>query len=918
MKTIQKTISLEKITSRLPSVWPAYKDDTLYYFDKGSLINRENEYPSNYGMIPLSIAFSGKTFDKVVANNFTLYEYAEHSEPFVISFETLSKWYAFFNDYYMLLEGYCHCKTYSSATEYYKFESVSQYADKMLYGQDEQTYVELDALFEDRGGQKFYVWICKNVIPTFVIDKEYRDYWKCSKLYYPDVVKWLGWFKDRAEYNEYSGTSTACSESIDYCECNEYFKRGGQGMYDKMDDWLVKCQSNISDNNSKIQENLKFYQPKINDKIELHNSLDDLGEYSIFCTEYEARKDYRTIKTELNDDNDKTIIHYESGNTHGGSVVAYDGESMILKDGKSGFKFNETYMESEFDPEAWSNYTTDYISGNTNEFVSSSYTYYAFDENNKMYTGTTSDEVKNSMSAITVCPIISADSIVIDDTMYPIEQNEYGKYDLDGKKHFVYRESETSTPYTMINGNKKYAELYPNEIDGEPFCYYFTFFKNEEFNANLKCNQTIDDAFNINKYKHFYKEKSNDLISYITYNGKIYEVTESGCTINGINYIRTCGYAYNDFNGIMYISATTNDTKNAVVKGVNGNYYQYEGSTVVNDKVYLGITYDPIIYKADEITGYTSSKLKSLEITNCLTDDVGNPIEGIYKIDGIPEHRVLNHQPPQGTELEPLYQVGNTSYIKRYTEDANQNLFVGNIIKEMVFYYKDVNGEKVNDTCVTATTSSKDAISSATSKMISEVTIFDTSGVYCDITYYIGATLARESDTTNYIIPDGYSYGVEYNETVKFVKTATEYYLKKESNKQIPTKKNSVSAHSISYPIYIWKLEQEETQINDDTHDTVYTDSLAKFKTLINLIDDDLTSTYSKFKDLSDYNGISVYPMFRQEYLLGSATMENIESDIYIERGINAAFEKHLKLGEITSLEMLEKYGNSFFKIMDK
>ena len=48
-----------------------------------------------------------------------------------------------------------------------------------------------------------------------------------------------------------------------------------------------------------------------------------------------------------------------------------------------------------------------------------------------------------------------------------------------------------------------------------------------------------------------------------------------------------------------------------------------------------------------------------------------------------------------------------------------------------------------------------------------------------------------------------------------------------------------------------------------------------------------------------------------------SLNEENVDSDIYIDRGINAAFEKHLKLGEVTSLEALEQYGNGYFKIME-
>ena len=64
-------------------------------------------------------------------------------------------------------------------------------------------------------------------------------------------------------------------------------------------------------------------------------------------------------------------------------------------------------------------------------------------------------------------------------------------------------------------------------------------------------------------------------------------------------------------------------------------------------------------------------------------------------------------------------------------------------------------------------------------------------------------------------------------------------------------------------------------------------------------------------------NGMEVFPTYREEYRLGSSSLENIDSNIYIERGINAAFEKHLKLGEVVSLEALVQYGNGYFKIME-
>ena len=68
---------------------------------------------------------------------------------------------------------------------------------------------------------------------------------------------------------------------------------------------------------------------------------------------------------------------------------------------------------------------------------------------------------------------------------------------------------------------------------------------------------------------------------------------------------------------------------------------------------------------------------------------------------------------------------------------------------------------------------------------------------------------------------------------------------------------------------------------------------------------------------MESHNGVKVAPVFMEEYNLGIASMENVDSNIYIDRGINAAFEKHLKLGETMTLEALENYGNNYFKIMD-
>lgn len=1002
MRKIQKTFSLEPMTSRMPSVWPAYKDNVLYYFDDASLREREYEYPSNYSMIPLRISLSGiEVNDGAILptsgwSGVTLSS-EQDSCDFYISFERLSKWYYFFKEYYHLLNDYGHCsRTYSSATEYFYYESGERYADQMIYGTEEQTYIDLDKEFEAKGGIVdvdnisisgasdigFYKWICENVVPSYYISNEYADYWKRKKLYYPDVIKWMAWFNERLMYEEQADFKKAqkdeygalvesehwdCKkENIDCCDCEEYFSRGGAREFERMKDWYDTLQINILVNNSAITENLDCFIPTMDDKIELQNSLDDLGQNSIFSKEYELGIDYRTIKTESTESS--ITINYDDGNSNGGTVVEYKGDTMILKSGEEypGFCYSKYFMEKLFDEGQWDNYTDVYMKDNPSEFIADGYRYYAFDKDNVMYTGNTSGDVIDAMSSAYTYSITPTDAILIGDTLYPIEKNEYGIYDetneyIGGKKFFVYREKDTATPYTLINGKKVYAEWYPNPnpaFDNKP-CYYFTFFKSDYKTREFSCD-TINDKFNITNYKPFGRTSgstSGDAISYISYYGQIFQIEDDdvSLTIEEVEYPRVIGYAYDDDNVIMYCVNLSADTASTIAV-YDYNLKEVPNSEVFDDYIVIGLNYEPTIYNAKELSGRTLSKLTDLESTNVLIDDIGNKIDGKYDPN---KEGIYNHQPPEGEELDLLYEVGNTSNIRKINgltkdklEDGDKiNYFFGNILTEMSFYYKDANNEIVEETRVTlsldedgnliaimmdeegeiivdtAITTSLMAIQ--TSRDVRESLeedgmLFDGKDIYCDVVYYIGATLSREIvDDKNgpfKLAGEGYNYGVEYMETVKFVKENREYYLKKENKKQIPTTVNSVSAHSISYPIYVYKLTQEFVEVEGDVYGTYFQSPLAKFRTeinLIDLIDDELVSNFSNYVDMNKYNNIHVTPTFKQEYMLGISSLENIDSDIYIERGINAAFEKHLKLGEVTSLEALEQYSNGYFKIMN-
>lgn len=971
MRVMQKKVSLEPMTSRLPSVVPSYKDGILYFFDDKSLRERKFVYPSNYGMIPINIVLDKTNVldlsgvcDFSMSDGTHCYGNSSNEEfskftNFTLSFETLSKWYYFFKEYYHLLNDYGHCdRNYSSATEYYKYESANKYASQMIYGADKQTYIDLDEEFHRRGGNVeivngeavdtcFYKWICENIVPTYTISFDYQDYWKRKYLYYPDVIRWIAWFNERLSYEEHytppiiqNGSiieveSWDCKNSgvSDCCDCEEYFNRGGKREYDRMREWYDKIQSNILSNVSSSCSNPTIILP-----IELQTSIDDLGQFSIFSKEYELGTDYRTIKTEI--ENGETSIYFKDGNTNSGTVISYNGEPMILTQGQ-GFCYDEYLMEKFYNKNDWESYTDKFMNENKELFVNSAVTFYTYDDENRIKTSSANSESEATIELQEKLskkyPIIKNENgwIYIDGNLHPINSSEFATVEIRNSNkvltYFVNRDEYTETPYVEINGKRIYAEFYPYKDKG---VYYFTMFKSDYVSPLLECNT---EPFNINEYKHFPRNiesiKEEDTIKYVKYNGNVYRVNGNYVIIEGDEYKVINGYAISDSNEEMYVigSSVYYANEDAITEMVNN-------CSVVGDNVVSGITAQPTIYNATEVKGTTISRLYDLRKTLIMIDDVGNEIDGLRLLDGrtLPKDRKCNFQPDEGEILEPLYQVGNTANIERMgiTEEEDENVdlifAIGDIIDDMVFYFKDNNGIRVEETvvsCKESGLSSLEAINASYEKT-NDVDAILEDDISCDITYYIGATLGRERDKDfvlaygRYYDEDGrtYNYGVKYEETVHFVKEKREYQLKKKAKKFLPFHKSKPSTHSVSYPIFVYSLKQDIDEIESNTYSTTYSGALASFTCEINLITDSgngITTSFSRYADMDRYNGIKAYPIFREEYSLGISSLENVDSDIYIERGINAAFEKHLKLGEVLSLEALEQYGLTFFKIIE-
>lgn len=890
MKTIQLTYSLEWFKSRLPSVYPSYDGDELLFFDEESIKKRDNRLMSNYGTVPLDICPFLLGYDKF-------------PKKFKISWNTFSRWFHEFKLYYWLLNDGGSCKrVYSSATDFYDSEYKPSSTVQLPFGSDRSSYEELDKSFKERGGNVseiknscegkddkvvvgyrdngFFKWICDNIVPSFEIPSEYVGYWNTNRIYYPNVISWISWFEERKGY---PSELNKCAESDDCCDCEEYIRRGGEKLLESLKTWFKETNSNIlkikgiiekvieeDDKKEDLAEKIfpNFFAPHAFCEINVSSCFGKPSLQSILSEKYNTKTDFRHG-------------NYDStSNTSGGTVVDVDGVSMHFKKGfkpNGGSTFNKKYMEMEYDDSAFEEYLPIYANDNKSSFsVSSDIAYYGVDKDGvKKYGESYADVIDKFSIKANIERNGKYGWFLIDEELYEVSPIE--SVEMNGEKIPVFRENGTNTPYVIVGGRDVYAEY-----DFKSNSYSFSFNGNAKFKRNAS-QDSLDESG----------------IRCISYNGVIKTFPSTSDTItfslsNGdtVDYKLIDGYSIVD-DSIYYIhkgKVTSGDTLDNIISG----------ATVSGDVITIKAKESDIkISKCNVIIGTASSKLLGLRSFNVMTDDNGNMIEALNTT---PTKDTYNYQPLEGSELEPLYQVGNVACISAFSlsyEDYESNKprpirHVGNIISSMKFYYADANGDEILYTVTEVggeITSSLVAIQESTKKATEYKNNYPmevvSDNVYCEIVYNIGATIAYDKTKASYSI-DGDS-GITYTEIVEFEKVKTEYYLGNDSH---------------SYPIYVYKLRQGDNPT-------------ASFTAPINVFDSGLITTYSSIDGMDDYNGLDAYPTFQDAYNIGISSLPIVDSDVNIDRGNNAAFEKHLKIGEVTSLEALENYTNGYFKMME-
>ena len=840
-----------------------------------------------------------------------------------LSYSTLHSWYIFFKKYYQILNSGTNKVPYKNAADYYKYELVGK------TNESKETYEKYDKIVESRGGQVTYNWIKDNCIEIYELPKQYREANGFSYLYYPQALKFfLELDKLHSQFSNISSIEE-CKETSGYCcDCMDYIKRGGNNLYEDLKKWIegIKAEGN------------EIKTASISIPLMLTTNIDDLGEMSIFSNEYKVRTDYTPTIDEAHKINNSiggTVIHRPIITNEETGDIFIDNNSYIIKEGCKGFKQNK-YKENVFNRDDWADYTVKYINDHTDEFVSDN-TIFAYKRDGSIIYNPTDEDMLEKYNAVLYdngCVLYNGNIIEIVKKKYVVYSGLTNSL-LNGFT-FPVETDALGNCYTLINGRFFYAS---KKADGN---YYFNFTKPN------KCHD-------LSEYSSQVQPTNADGQRLLILNNSVYPIDDntSAITIADINENTDVKYEYKILDGYVIID-------NVTYYIIGRKLYSYEGFELnansnesqkfeeanpgwVSNKRFpllvgkeVEIMYPYKKWRTDFVSGHTDSKLQDLRITNVLTDDLGNEMPGFYQ-----NKNSTYSQPYEGCLLDMYYKPGNVSQLTKNSyltvDDVyTMQYFDGNILQSMQFYYT-VDGEpyydgaveidndmpsEIRENVLSAINLCDENLEIYLSEKTNNDTYFQThfySGkcspnydtqLHCVFTYYMGAILHERICLGNdklytydgYELARGMNHGVKYVEDNVITKDKCIYRLL------------DGSCMYLSY----YKITQNERNVTLNSYDNqtakIYDAQFSadiRFFTLNDKNEVEVSrNEFSYENGFNQLNNMVATPVFRKNYDFGISFTQNVNSNIYIDRGINKAFDKHLRLQEIKSMEALENYQN--------
>lgn len=955
MKTIQKKISLENFKSRMPSLIPAY-DSMGVQREFAHLTSAFNEPLTNYGMIPFnikidSIIVNGKeTMGEYAKKWFTyselsslFHELDEKKDILKGSDKQMYDWLLNYCFPYLVFEQYeditQEIKDYWG-TDRLSFQDVVFWKGKMSELSSQCEINKCDCLckeYEKRGGSKMEAylsdWYEDKV--TMILCKEEDT----NHNYVYDVaddvtsvtVKVLEISGNTQTISEHSFEIKNPSENI--LGNNRYISYGQICKMDNNISYVINPYNiEIIDNKLTIpclitneKHHLIIGEPYFNIFFTLTNNVDDMGEMSSLCQEWESGYDYSENKTSQN-----CIVYYNNDNwilnsdQYPGYIYSqtYDEIYFGTQSGMTDEELynltdeNNSFSEQTNDREQWIRYF-DYFEKKIKTFVYN-YTYkngvlvfnptpwkmrekYVINTNNGLHYHLSEDRKK-------IYPLIEKDYVVI-----------------DGNVYLVMYENQRYNPYIYIHNKKHYAK----QINKE---YKFQF-------DNIKgCNTSVS-----------YEIQSN---LFLFYSGSTLCLHPSGATeIYGVVNI--------DGNEVWFTKERNENPKlfkeeyknflgeEQDITDAQSSNPNFSGYTIDKDAIthkYVINVYKPYIeYSATIMSGYTNSKLDTLKYNSYnVYDNLGNYLNGLLPYQE--DHYVFF--PKMGDWL-------GIPYIPQYAanlEKINDNVYWGNFLKKITFLTEN---ERIE--CETEEELKQSEINIRNRNL---------KNIVCEIEYYCGTILSATTTEENVSYgllyennEDGKYYGIKYVEKL--------FLTKKEAIYRYDTIKSCIVNYwEITQPSIPYVNEDYDITLNGNqaffeyrikpfklTYGYEYNNEFHEVETYCTKVKYDgnyyeiqyegnnrficieneniliklyivLNETCANEIQLKDEyfdysHDMTISPLFRKEYNLGKSTIENVKANIYIDRGTGRVLDFHLRLLETKSMESLTQLGNGFFNITD-
>ena len=239
-----------------------------------------------------------------------------------------------------------------------------------------------------------------------------------------------------------------------------------------------------------------------------------------------------------------------------------------------------------------------------------------------------------------------------------------------------------------------------------------------------------------------------------------------------------------------------------------------------------------------------------------------------------------------------LYKPNTTIHLSAIVDDdgnAIENQYWGDYLESIELYYTDVNDNKLTSVLILGVDGN---LLEIMDKLKGDDELNGRDGTLkARFVYYMGCSM--EIINAQVTILDE---GVKYVDVIELEEKQCKYFLN-------------------DYTCYILKYYDFKTdKINYKNEDYNFNSQVIKSAFTCKITD--FLQKDNEGNDIFKCNGWVDFPIVREEYKLGSSSLANVDADVYIDRGTSRAFDQHLKLLEVNSLESLEQYGNGFFNII--